>query len=311
MEELRLIVEENAKGTRIDKYLAKRVESLSRSRLQQLIQTGSVFLNSAPIARVSEKVKGGDLIALLLPPPAPSDVEPENIPIDILYEDAYLVVINKQPGISVHPTESMHSGTLVNALLYHIEDLSGIGGVLRPGIVHRLDRGTSGVLIAAKQDDAHRKLSNAFKARRIHKTYWAIVHGTPPQLQGEIDLPIGRSSSDRKQMTIRPDGRNAVTRYKILRAGLGGTLVELYPLTGRTHQIRVHLRHLGCPIVGDVLYGTKKYLGRGELERLLEGYPGIALHAHSIRFEHPATGEIMTITAEPPGPLAAVMDRLK
>lgn len=297
--------------TRIDKYLADQIPHLSRSRIQQLIEGGHVILNGKSAPRVSEKVKSGDRIQITLPPPEPSGVQPEDIPLDILYQDSHLLVLNKPPGLCVHPTESMKTGTLVNALLHHVTDLSGIGGILRPGIVHRLDRVTSGVILIAKNDEAHRALSADFKQRRIRKIYWALAHGRPPQNEGEVNLPIGRHPTDRKRMAPRPDGRPSLTRYRILREGLGGTLVELYPVTGRTHQIRVHLRHLGCPVIRDSLYALRKFQGKGALERLFEGYPGIALHAKSIRFQHPLTGQEMHFEAPLPEAFQSIVDQLR
>ena len=291
--ELFLTVQEGQNPVRIDKFVAERIDRLSRSRIQSLIEDDAILLNQQPVVRVSEKVKPGDRITIFLPPPSPSKIQPEAIDIEILYEDEHILVVNKPAGMCVHPAGSIVSGTLVNALLYHTKGLSGIGGVLRPGIVHRLDRGTSGVLAVAKNDEAHRRLSADFKSRNVKKVYLALIHGKPGALQGEIDRSIGRSPSDRKLMAIRSDGRNAVTGYRIIRAGLGGSLAEVYPLTGRTHQIRVHFKHLGYPIIGDSLYGLKKTWGRGELERIFMDYPGFALHAKTLRFTHPITGEAM------------------
>ena len=228
---------------------------------------------------------------MILPPLEPSTVIPEDISFDILYQDASLAVINKPAGLTVHPSEHRKTGTLVNGLLFHIKDLSGIGGVLRPWIVHRLDRVTSGVILIAKTDEAHRILSDNFKSRKIKKIYRAIVHGEPHGGDGVIDQPIGRDSVDRKKMCIRQDGRKSLTRYKICQRGLGGSFVELYPYTGRTHQLRVHMKHMQCPIVGDELYCDRKTYCKGELERLYQGYPGIALHAFKLVFNHPITGE--------------------
>ncbi len=295
MNEIRLCVDQIVEAVRIDRYISGQVSELSRSRIQQLIKDGHVLLNNETVKRVGEKVKNGDHILIHLPPPEPSEVLPEAISLDVLYEDEHFVAVNKPVGMTVHPTERIKTGTLVNALLYHIKNLSGIGGVLRPGIVHRLDRVTSGVLLVAKHDEAHRKISEQFKARQTKKIYNAIVHGSTSRLTGTVDQPIGRHPSDRKRMAIRPDGRKSVTRYKILREGLGGLFVEVYPVTGRTHQIRVHLKHVGLPIVGDSIYNTRKYMGRGELERIFESYPGIALHARSLKFEHPMTGNIIQV----------------
>lgn len=309
--ELNFTVDPSALPVRIDKYLADRIDRLSRNRIQQLIAGGSVWLNGQPVPRAKEKTQPGDRIQVFLPPPQPSAVEPEPIPLDILFEDNDLLAVNKPPGLCVHPTEHMKTGTLVNALLYRIKDLSGIGGILRPGIVHRLDRVTSGVLLVAKNDETHRRLSDQFKSRLIEKTYWALAQGAANHREGEIDQPIGRHPTDRKRMTIRPDGRKSLTTYRILRTGLGGSLVEVYPRTGRTHQIRVHLHHLGFSILGDRLYGLKKHLGRGTLERLFEGYPGIGLHAKRIRFTHPMTEENMVVEAPLPDLFQSIVDQMQ
>ena len=311
MESIELSVSLTQKSVRVDKYISEQDNNMSRSRIQQLIENGNVFLNRRQVKRVSEKVKEGDQIQLLLPPPEPSSVEPEDIHFDILYQDTHLAVINKPAGLSVHPTDHQKSGTLVNGLLYHLKDLSGIGGVLRPGIVHRLDRVTSGALLVAKTDEAHRILSEGFKSRKIKKIYRALVHGEPHGGSGEIDQPIGRDSADRKKMCIRPDGRKSLTRYKICGRGLGGSFVELYPYTGRTHQIRVHMKHILCPIAGDALYSTRKTAGKGELERLFEGYPGIGLHAFKLAFCHPITGESLEFEAPMPELFLSIIARMK
>jgi 23S rRNA pseudouridine1911/1915/1917 synthase len=300
MKIIELTIENLQQPLRIDKYISESMDNISRNRVQQLIKEGLVCINSKLVKRVGEKVKPGDRLIIQIPPPKPDVVLPEPIDLEILYEDEHIVGINKPAGLTVHPTERIKTGTLVNALLYHVKNLSGIGGVLRPGIVHRLDRVTSGVLVAAKHDEAHRCLCEQFKSRRIQKTYLAIVHGSMAKTTGIVDLPIGRHPTDRKRMAILPDGRKSVTRYKILRTGLGGSLVEVYPLTGRTHQIRVHLKHLGIPIVADSVYTLKKYIGRGELERWFETYPGIALHARRLCFEHPVDKREIRLVAPLP-----------
>ncbi|MDX9752889.1 MAG: RluA family pseudouridine synthase [bacterium] len=309
-DDLNLEVTRDALPQRIDKYLALAV-ALSRSRIQQLVEAGQVERNGRLVVRVSEKVGPGDRIRVVLPPPGPCEVPPEDLAFGILYQDAHLAVIDKPAGLSVHPTEHHKTGTLVNGLLYRIKDLSGIGGILRPGIVHRLDRVTSGVLVIAKTDQAHQVLSEAFKARQIKKMYQAIVHGVPLQERGEVDQPIGRHASDRKRMCVRADGRISKTIYKICRRGLGGSFVELYPYTGRTHQLRVHMNYLGCPIVGDPVYGYRKTKNRGELERVFQTYPGIALHAARLRFTHPCHGEVMTFEVPLPEIFHAVIEKMK
>ncbi|MFB3788890.1 MAG: RluA family pseudouridine synthase [bacterium] len=308
--ELTFIVPPTQAPIRVDKYLAAQIDTLSRARIQQLAEEGEIRLNGHPVSRSKEKVQPGDRIVIRLPAPNPMGVPPEPGELQILYEDDYFLAVNKPPGLCVHPSEHRKTGTLVNILLYHGKSLSSLGGPLRPGIVHRLDLATSGVLLVAKNDEIHRRLTAMFKARKIQKGYWAILHGVPARHEGEINLPIGRHPRDRKRMAIRPEGRPAVTRYRILRTGLGGSLAEVYPTTGRTHQIRVHFRHLGVPIVRDSLYGLKKYAGKGILERLFAEYPGLALHARSLRFPHPATGREITITVEPPDLFLSITEQM-
>ena len=304
-QEIEFHVSEDEPSVRIDKYLAERMRECSRSRIQQLIEEGAVSMNGRAVPRVSEKIAPGAALRIHMPDPSPSEVIPEDLDFNILYEDEHIVGVNKPAGLTVHPTASIKTGTLVNGLLYRVRDLSGIGGVLRPGIVHRLDRVTSGVLVIAKTDEAHRCLCEQFKSRRIRKIYWAVVHGLVPRREGEIDQPIGRHSTNRKLMTVRPDGRRAVTQYKVLKEGGGGTLLELNLLTGRTHQIRVHLKHLGIPIVGDRLYGIRKYTGRGTLESLLDSYPGIALHSKTACVRTSGVGEDNDTGSADPGYLPA------
>ncbi len=304
-------VNDTGSGLRIDKYLTSVVDGYSRSRIQSLIENGFVNLNGNACLKSRETVNAGDIVSFYAPAPEPSTVEPEAVDLDIIYQDSDLAIINKPYGMSVHPTNHVKTGTLVNALLYHLNDLSGVGGVLRPGIVHRLDRVTSGVIIVAKHDEAHRALSSSFKARETQKTYWAVVHGRPSKDQGEINEPIGRHPNDRKRMTILPDGRPSITRYRFRGEGLGGSWLELYPVTGRTHQIRVHLKHIGHPIAGDSVYTLKKYSGRGELERIFDDHRMIALHARSIRFHHPGKGEPVEFVAPPPDVLQSVLEQIK
>lgn len=310
VDKLKLNVTQSDITGRIDKFLATKITYLSRGRIQRLIETGSVLLNNVPVVKPKEPVRINDEIVIYIPEPVMSSIEAQAIELDIVYQDDDLVIINKPAGISVHPTETNPSGTLVNALLYQIKDLSGIGGELRPGIVHRLDKGTSGLLIVAKHDEAHRRLSDDFKERKVHKTYWALVHGQPGRREGTIDLPIGRHPTDRKRMTVRNDGRKSITMYKILRTGLGGSLLEVYPCTGRTHQIRVHLKHLGVPVVRDAVYGMKKYSGKGTMERMFESYPGVALHAKAIRFCHPVSGQELSFDVPPPEPFASIVEKM-
>lgn len=305
-----LKVPEDCRSIRIDKFIAANLDSISRNRIQTLINQSSISINNSICTRSSEKVAAGDLIEIFMPAPTPSRLVAEDIPIEILYQDSDIAVINKPWGMSVHPTETHISGTLVNALLAHITDLSGIGGVLRPGIVHRLDRVTSGVILVAKHDEAHRRLADAFKARQVKKTYWAIVHRQPNNERGEINQPIARHPSDRKRMAIATGGRPAVSRYEVLKTGLGGSWLAVYPVTGRTHQIRVHLRHLGCPIAGDKTYGLKTLSGRGELARRFAQTSGIGLHARRIELTHPMTGEPVVFEAEAPEITQSILNEM-
>jgi 23S rRNA pseudouridine1911/1915/1917 synthase len=284
-------------GQRLDALLA-RCSGLSRARVQRLIQDGHVLLGGHP-QKSHHRVSPGETIQLRVPPPTPLDLIPEAIPLDILYEDDDLLVLNKPPGMVVHPGAGRTSGTLVHALLAHCQTLPGIGGVERPGIVHRLDRDTSGGLVIAKTEAAHQSLSRQFKARQVRKTYLALVHGEMRQETGRIEAPIGRRENDRKRMGVRASGgREARTAYRVLRRLPGMTLVELGLETGRTHQIRVHLAHIAHPVVGDRVYG-----GRRERRHAGSDAPAAErqlLHAWRLGFHHPRTGAWMEFTAPVP-----------
>ena len=252
------------------------------------------------MVKPSTIVRVGDEITVCLPPPVPSKIEPEDLPLDILFEDDHVAVINKPPGQVVHPVGSLRTGTLVNALLHHFGPLSMIGGVTRPGIVHRLDKETSGVLIIAKNDPSHRSLSEQFKSRCVEKVYWALVHGVPREPSGRVDLPIGRHPRDRKRFAVCTDGRAAVTEWRLL-GYLGDVAwLEVRPKTGRTHQIRVHLRHVGHPILKDHLYGFRGVRPRGWWAHLLRDHSGFLLHARRVGFTHPVSGDMMTFEVDPP-----------
>ncbi len=277
-------------GDRLDRFVAARTEGLSRSRVQALLASGDVLHNGAP-ARAAEKLRPGDRLLVRVPDAVPvADLQGEDIPLRILHEDADLLVLDKPAGLVVHPGAGNDTGTLVHALLHHCRDLSGIGGVERPGIVHRLDKETSGCLVIAKNDAAHQSLAAQFADRTIEKTYLAIVEGSPRKESGEINAPIDRHAINRQKMTVaRGDrGREALTLYRVLTRADGLSLVECRPRTGRTHQIRVHLKHLGHPLAGDPVYGR-----RGRFERHL-------LHAWRLAFTHPRTGERLTFTAPVP-----------
>jgi 23S rRNA pseudouridine1911/1915/1917 synthase len=295
------------KPQRLDVFLCERMPGRSRGFIQKLIQTGYVILEppGAREPRPALKVSVGTSVRVVIPPPAEISLAPEPIPLEFLYEDQYLAVINKQAGLAVHPAPDQVGNTLVNALLYWLDDLSDIAGVERPGIVHRLDKETSGVLLIAKKDVAHQALSRQFKERTIHKTYLAIVRGEPKDWEGRLDFPLGRSPTHHKKVVVRTNGtgRPSVTDYRILEAFNSYALVELYPHTGRTHQIRVHLAAIQLPVACDKLYGREKRIFLSDLRRkareameepLIERQ---ALHATTIAFRHPVTFEEMSFTA--------------
>jgi 23S rRNA pseudouridine1911/1915/1917 synthase len=306
-----LEVDAAAASTRLDVFAAARMPHLSRRRLQQLIEAGLVNVDGR-LVRPAYRVRAGQTIELVVPPAEPVELRPEPIPLTVLFEDEHLIVVNKQPGLVVHPAPGHYTGTLVHALLYHCQDLAGVGGELRPGIVHRLDRDTSGVLVATKTDQAHQGLVDQFKSRRVKKTYLALVWGWPPAT-GEIDRPIGRHPVHRHRMAV--DGvapREALTRWRRERVWPGPiSRIEVDLLTGRTHQIRVHLSHAGWPVVGDETYGGRVG-GRAKdlpdlLRRVLEGVARQMLHAWRIEFDHPIGGRTIILTAPPAPDMASVM----
>ena len=275
---------------RLDKRLVRET-GLTRSRIEKLIREGFVLVNGQAVAKPGFLVLPEDSVKAEIPEPVPLLAVPENIEIAILYEDAHIAVIDKACGMVVHPAAGNETGTLVNALLYHLKGLSGIGGVLRPGIVHRLDKDTSGVLLVAKTDETHLALSDAFKQRRIRKEYIAVVDGSMKADAGKISLPIARHPQDRKKMAVIQNGKEAITKYKVIARTGKATALHVDLITGRTHQIRVHCAHLGHPIVGDGIYGHK---------RAQDAAPRLMLHAWRIRFTHPVTGEEMCCEAEIP-----------
>lgn len=285
---------------RLDRYLVAHFPGFSRSVLQRWIAEGLVEVDGRP-AKASQKVVEGQHIRVAVPPPAPEDLVPEPRPLDILYEDAGLVVLNKPPGEVVHPAPGHSTGTLVQALLAHCTDLTGVGGRLRPGIVHRLDKDTSGVLLVAKNDRAFCALQEQFRAREVRKVYLALVHGHPRAPAGRIEAPIGRDPRSRQRMAVMSGGRPAVTRYRVLRPVGAYTLVLAQPVTGRTHQVRVHLAFLGHPVAGDPLYGPR---------RASFPFPRQFLHAWRLGFRHPSTGEWLEVRAPLPADLKAVLQAL-
>ncbi|HZI66302.1 MAG TPA: RluA family pseudouridine synthase [Thermoanaerobaculia bacterium] len=306
-----------SEGTRLDLFVASACSDLSRSRIQKLIAEGAVRLDGAPAKR-AHVVRAGENVEVDVPEPRASAIEGEDIPLSILYEDAHLIAIDKPPGLVVHPSPGHRSGTLVNALLHHVRDLSGIGGVERPGIVHRLDRDTSGVLLVAKTDLAHASLSRQMKKRSLRKEYLALVAGLSRVRKGEVVLSIGRDPRDRKKMrafknaeTAPAGAREARTLYESEREWpeLGLTLLRCRLVTGRTHQIRVHLAAAGMPVVGDPVYGRPRYdrVRDPELARRLKDFPRQALHAERIGLRHPESNEELEIVAPVPADLSALI----
>lgn len=280
-------------GQRLDLYLASQFdhEGLTRSRIQQLIRAEMVLVNETP-RKAKYLLQAGDRLTVTIPPQTPSELVAEPVAFVTLYEDEELIVLAKPPGIVVHPACGHSSATLVHGLLHHCGGLSGINGELRPGIVHRLDKDTSGVMVVAKSDFAHQSLADQFKRREVKKIYQALVDGKPTFQSGRVDLPIGRHPIHRKKMAIREDGREAVTNWRVLeRFAQGLTLLELGLETGRTHQIRVHMATLSCPVAGDSVYGRKN------LHYLEMGITRQYLHAHTLAFRHPRTGEDLQFTA--------------
>lgn len=298
-------VEQNYQGKRLDQYLAAVADNVSRSQVQRLIEQGMVLVNDRT-QRSSYKVRAGDRIQMTVPPPEEITLEPEEIPLDILYEDQDLLVINKPAGLVVHPAAGHYRGTLVNALLNHCPDLPGIGGHLRPGIVHRLDKDTSGLILVSKSDLAHQGLSRQLKEHLVRRRYLALVHGQVREEEGLVDAPLGRDPVDRKKMAVLPGndprGRVARTHYRVRERFTGYTLLDVSLETGRTHQIRVHLSYAGYPVAGDPVYGPR----RNPLH-----LPGQALHAYRITFTHPRSGEIMDFQAPLPEVFAAALERLR
>ncbi len=278
-----------ADGRRLDVLLSE-MSGLSRSRIANLMEEGNVTVDGAAATKPGMKAKPGQAITLTIPAPKPATPEAQDIPLTILYQDEDIAVVVKPSGMVVHPAAGNEDGTLVNALLHHLDSLGGIGGELRPGIVHRLDKDTSGLLLVAKNDAAQVALSEQLSARSMEKHYRALVEGNIREDSGRIEAAIARSKKDRKKMAVDPEGREAITEWTVLERGRLATLLDVHILTGRTHQIRVHMRHIGHPVCGDPIYGST----RGAK------VPRLMLHAYSLAFAHPRTGERMTFTAELP-----------
>ncbi|MCU0517876.1 MAG: RluA family pseudouridine synthase [Oscillatoria sp. Prado101] len=293
-------------GERLDRYLAAQLSDLSRSRIQDLIAQGNVKVNGEICASKKATVQTGDRIQLTIPPAEPLELQPADIPLDILYEDEHLLILNKPAGLVVHPAPGHESDTLVNALLAHCPNLAGIGGVQRPGIVHRLDKDTTGALAIAKTDCAHQHLQAQLKAKTARREYLGVVYGAPKTETGTIDQPVGRNPIDRKKMAIVPvekGGRPAVTHWRVKERLGNFTLIQFQLETGRTHQIRAHSAHIGHPIVGDPVYSSGRFAG--------VNLPGQALHAWRLQLQHPVTGESIEAVAPLPQSLITLLDVLR
>lgn len=290
MENKQFKVEQDAVNLRLDLFLSRLFEDKSRSYLQNLIEEGNVRINGGN-KKSNYKLKLNDIIDINIPDPVALNIEPEDIPLDILYEDSDVIVVNKPQGMVVHPAAGVYNGTLVNALLNHCKDLSGINGIARPGIVHRIDKDTSGVLVVAKNDNAHNKLAEQLKDHSMTRAYIALVEGVLKNEEGTVDAPLGRHPVERIKIAVIKDGRRAVTHYRVLERFKNNTLVQCVLETGRTHQIRVHMAHIGHPLVGDPVYGHKKQ--RFNLE-------GQMLHAKRLGFIHPSTEKYVEFESELP-----------
>ena len=292
-------IEASVAGQRLDKAVAE-LTDLSRSLANEQIKDGRILVNGQA-KKAKYAVKEGDVISYELPEPEVVEYVPEDILLEIVYQDEDVAVVNKPQGMVVHPSAGHTSGTLVNALMYHIKDLSGINGVLRPGIVHRIDKDTSGLLMIAKNDQAHVALADELKDKKSLRKYWAIVHGNLPNDRGVIEAPIGRSEKDRKKQAVTAKGKPALTRFQVLERFGDYSLVELQLETGRTHQIRVHMAYIGHPVAGDEVYGPRKTLkGHGQF-----------LHARTLGFTHPRTGEVLEFTAEAPVIFQETLEKLR
>lgn len=303
-EQLHSFTSELKDPERLDKFLASQLKDFSRSRLQVLIEAGCVSVNGSPVLLSRFKVEKGNQVEIRIPPAKPTDLVPEDIPLEVVFENADLMIINKPAGMVVHPAAGHSSGTLVHAALAHVPELEGVGGEQRPGIVHRLDKDTSGLIIIAKNGRAHRWLQDQFRLRRVHKTYIALLDGKPPTPKGRVEAEIARDPAHRKKMAVVPEGRGreAVTEYKVIEEFPRQTLIEAFPLTGRTHQIRLHMAFLKCPIVGDTLYGYKHK--SMEIDRHF-------LHAARISLVLPGEKSERTFTAPLPPGLLIILEHLR
>ena len=299
---IRLRASEESKNQRLDAFLASSLDGLTRSQATRLIESGEVAVNGRAVSK-SYKLAGGEDIAVTLPEPEPVEAVPQDIPLDVVYEDADVIVVNKPSGMVVHPAPGHPDGTLVNALLYHCAGtLSGVGGALRPGIVHRIDRDTSGLIIAAKNDAAHQYLSAQLADHTLARTYECIVVGALREDRGTVDAPIARHPTDRKRMAVVAGGREAVTHWEVIARYPGYTHVRCRLETGRTHQIRVHMAYIGHPILGDTVYGAKKEV---------PGLTGQCLHAVGLRFLHPRTHEVVELSCPLPEEFTRMLQKIR
>ena len=302
MEPILLRASEESKNQRLDAFLASSLDGLTRSQATRLIESGEVAVNGRAVSK-SYKLAGGEDIAVTLPEPEPVEAVPQDIPLDVVYEDADVIVVNKPSGMVVHPAPGHPDGTLVNVLLYHCAGtLSGIGGALRPGIVHRIDRDTSGLIIAAKNDAAHQYLSAQLADHTLARTYECIVVGALREDRGTVDAPIARHPTDRKRMAVVAGGREAVTHWEVIARYPGYTHVRCRLETGRTHQIRVHMAYIGHPILGDTVYGAKKEV---------PGLTGQCLHAVGLRFLHPRTHEVVELSCPLPEEFTRMLQKIR
>ena len=301
MERIQAKVDSESAGTRLDQFLVRH-SGLTRSRCVQLIEEGHAAIDGESVLKAGYRLKDAQEVVLDIPDARPAQVIAQDIPIAILYQDADIAVIDKPCGMVVHPAAGNEDGTLVNALLYHLDGLSGIGGELRPGIVHRLDKDTSGLLIVAKNDRAHLSLCEQFKARTMEKHYLAVALGRFSKESGRIDAPIARHPVDRKRMAVVADGRESHTEYRVIESLKGASYLDVHLLTGRTHQIRVHMQHIGHPLLGDAIYGAKHPTVK---------IPRLMLHAHTLRITHPSSGKIMEFCAPVPDDFLNVLQKLR
>lgn len=313
--ELDIVVPPGKVRERLDLFLTHHVENATRSKVQKAIEEGHVLVDGKQV-KPSHKVSPGEKVHVLIPKPPPQEVIPENIPLDIIYEDDSLLVVNKPAGMVTHPAYGNYSGTLVNALLHHSKSLSSVDTAVRPGIVHRLDKDTSGLMVVAKDDPTHAKLAKQFSQRTIEREYWALVWGQFKKPKGTVEASLGRSKSDRKKIAVTAGGKHAMTEYEVLKKFEFLSLVRLKLLTGRTHQIRVHLHHIGHPVFGDPTYGGRRIAyqpsGSGTtLKQRVENLLGMigrqALHAKTLGFVHPASGKFMRFDSDLPADFQAVL----